>query len=298
MRILGRIRSWLKPKKRVKDDSNSTSTSNSPRRKRSQSLTESAIPSYASRHAQFFANRSNAHLDSVFDPTNSRTDETASEITPRDAKGTFGSRDFGMLTPKRSVQSIRIIPPSPRHPLANDGPEPSPLFAEMVPSATTAVTPPLVPYSALVHPKSTTTVNTTHSASQQFPQTVADIQASPDSQPSSSTFNQADPFPDVSPDRLADLRRASGVTGVLKIYDNAGAISSKEFDNDPRRLNQSPNSVAKDDQEARTPSSPNKQRRYTNPERSNSSQRAPIPVAALPGAVRTQPGLSSTPGLG
>ncbi|KAG8900962.1 hypothetical protein FRC00_009890, partial [Tulasnella sp. 408] len=297
MRILGRLRSWLKIKKRGKDDSPSSSQSSSPRRKRSQSLTESAIPSYASRHAQFFANRSNAHLDVVFDPTTSRTDDTASEITPRDAKSTFGRRELGTLTPKRSAQSIRIIPPSPRHPLANDGPEPSPLFAEKVPSATTAMTPPLVPFTALVHPKSTTTVGTTHSASQQLPQTVADIQASPDSRQSSSAFNQQDPTPDVSPDRLADLRRASGVTGVLKIYDNAGAISSKEFDNDPLRVNQGPNSVAKDDQEVGTPSSPNK-RRYTNPERSNSSQRAPLPLAALPGAPKELPALPSTPGLG
>ncbi|KAG9046337.1 hypothetical protein FS837_004606 [Tulasnella sp. UAMH 9824] len=296
MRILGRLRSWLKIKKRGKDDSLSSSQSSSPRRKRSQSLTESAIPSYASRHAQFFANRSNAHLDLVFDPSTSRTDDTASEITPRDAKSTFGRRELGTLTPKRSAQSVRIIPPSPRHPLANDGPEPSPLFAEKVPSATTAVTPPLVPFTALVHPKSSTTDGTIHSASQQLPQTVADIQASPDSQQSSSAFNQLDPTPDVSPDRLADLR-ASGVTGVLKIYDNVGAISSKEFDNDPLRVNQRPNSVAKDDQEVGTPRSPNK-RRFTNPERSNSSQRAPLPIGALPGARKGQFGLASTPGLG
>lgn len=101
----------------------------------------------------------------------------------------------------------------------------------------------------------------------------------------------------MSPDRLADLRRASGVTGVLKIYDNAGAISSKEFDNDPLRLNQGPNSVAKDDQDVGTPSSPNNQRRYTNPERSNSSQRAPLLIAALPGAPKELPALPSTPGL-
>ncbi|KIO31681.1 hypothetical protein M407DRAFT_4964 [Tulasnella calospora MUT 4182] len=298
MRILGRIRSWLKIKKRAKDDSPSSSQSSSPRRKRSRSLTESAIPSYASRHAQFFANRSNAQLDLMLDPATTRIDDTASEITPRDGKGIFGVRELGRLTPKRSAQSIRIIPPSPRRPLGNDGPEPSPLFAEKVPSAMTAVTPPLVPFSALVHPKVTTTVNSTHSASQQLPQTATDIGASPDSQPSSAPFNQADPSPDVSPDRLADLRRASGVTGVMKIYDNAGAISSKEFDNDPRRLNQRPNSVAKDDQEARTLSSTTKQRRFTNPERSNSSQRAPLPIAALPGAPIEQLGLPSTPGLG
>ncbi|KAG8943493.1 hypothetical protein FRC04_002844 [Tulasnella sp. 424] len=297
MRIVGRLKSWFKPKKRVKDEPLSTSTSGSPRPKRSQSLTDSIIPSYASRHAQFFAAGSNTQLNFPFDPTRARDDDTASEITPRDAGTTLGSRELRILTQKHSAQSIRIVPPSPRRPLAIDDPEPSPFFSEKMQSASTAMPPPL-PFSALVHPKSTTTVNTTHSSSQQLSPSTTDIHAPFDSQLSPALSDQADPTPDVTPDRLADLRRASGVSGVLKMYDNAGAIASSEFDNNPPPTfghNQSPSRVAMDD-EPRSPNSPNKGRRFTNPERSNPYQSAPSPLALHHGAPRALIGTPPIPG--
>ncbi|KAG8984509.1 hypothetical protein FRB90_005264, partial [Tulasnella sp. 427] len=239
-----------------------------------------------------------SHRGSVFDPpATPNDDDGASYSTPGDTYTTLSSRDLAFHAQKHGGQSIRIVPPSPRRtPLFPDDEHHTALFTEKGTSAiaTTAIPPPplSVPFSALVHPKSTT-------PSRQLPPPPSDA-------PASQEELAPDGVVDISPARLAELRRASGVTTVLKIYDGSGQIASTQFDDNSIKTDKnsllseksdvrhrpSPNNVAVvkvdqtdflDREKSNSPSSPNR-RRFTNPERLLLS---PLPPSSSPIAGRS-----------